>query len=74
MTQQSPKSPVGEVTVLLTIDGNEVELFHDSFGYRGMVTIDGEQHLAHLDITRAGPRAVSPAKARIIRYVNGVEQ
>jgi hypothetical protein len=61
-------------SLTVIIGDQSVTLTRDAPEYHGVVDLDGERHLIHCTITRAGPLAVSPAKARIRRYVNGIEQ
>lgn len=62
------------MNVSVTVDGIEVAMTPELAGYRGVIELDGVFHIVHTTVTRSGPPGVSPAKARLRRYVNGVEQ
>ncbi|WP_158087109.1 hypothetical protein [Mycobacterium aquaticum] len=50
----------------ITIGGLTAELTADPTGWHASIDIDGQSHLAFVNIVRSAP-AVSPAKARMER-------
>ncbi|KUH93934.1 hypothetical protein [Mycobacterium sp. IS-3022] len=65
---------MSERNITVTVDGIPVDMIHDPTGHHGTVEVDGERYVVYATIVRCGPGAVSPPKARLRRYVGGVEQ
>ena len=51
-----------------------VELTRDPFGHHGLIEHDGETYRIYCSFVRVETRTSTPAKARLLRYVNGIEQ
>ncbi|BBY41805.1 hypothetical protein [Mycolicibacterium celeriflavum] len=60
--------------IAVIVDGTPVEMISDPTGHHGVVELDGLRHIVYATIVRCGPQAVSPPKARLRRYVGGIEQ